>query len=362
MRGEEDLETREREILATIIRRYVSSGLPVGSKAVAEQLLEELSSATIRNVMAQLEESGYLAQPHVSAGRVPTDKAYRFYVDRVSRVEPLGAETEGFILSSLGALPAGAAAAQGDAAPDQLMARLLTRVSRVLSQVSDNVGLVLGPALEEKLLEHVKFVKLPERRILTVIVSKPDLIENHVVRPEEEFSQEELDRAANYLNAEFRGWSLVAIRMEIFKRLEEMRTVCDHLVSSIAALFSSGALAGAETGSLFVDGTAKILGQPEFEDGRELKELLATFEEKAKLVRILHACLQSPSPGVRILIGRENTFSEMQHCTLIVAPFHYRRQMVGALGVVGPTRMQYDRAITAVEYIAHLCSRLLSSN
>ena len=367
MRGEGDLESREREILATVVRQYVASGLPVGSKAVAEQLLEDLSSATIRSVMAQLEELGYLAQPHVSAGRVPTDKAYRFYVDRVSRAEPLGPETEGFILTSLGAPPAAGAASdaavdQVPEVPDQVTARLLTRASRVLSQVSNNVGLVLGPAPEEKLLEHVKFVKLPERRILTVIVSKPDLIENHVVRPDEEFSQEELDQAASYLNAEFRGWSMVAIRMEIFKRLDEMKTVCDHLVSSIGALFSSGALAGAETGSLFVDGTAKILGQPEFEDGRELKELLATFEEKAKLVRILHACLQSPGPGVRILIGRENTVSEMQHCTLIVAPFHYRRQMVGALGVVGPTRMQYDRAITAVEYIAHLCSRLLSRN
>lgn len=362
MRGEEDLESREREILATVIRQYVSTGVPVGSKAVAEHLPEALSSATIRNVMAHLEEAGYLAQPHVSAGRVPTDKAYRFYVDRVSRAMPLGLETEGFILTSLVAAPADGVAAEGDAPPDQLTARLLTRVSRVLSEVSNNVGLVLGPAPGEKLLEHVKFVGLPDRRILTVIVSKPDLIENHVVRPNEEFSQEDLDRAASYLNAEFRGWSLSAIRMEIFKRLEEMKTVCDHLVSSIAALFSSGALAGPSTGALIVDGTARILGQPEFEEGGELKELLATFEEKAKLVRILNACLQSAGPGVRILIGRENTASEMQHCTLIVAPFHYRRQMVGALGVVGPTRMEYDRAITAVDYIAHLCSKLLSAN
>jgi heat-inducible transcriptional repressor len=369
MSGERDLERRQREILATIIRQYVSRGVPVGSKAIVEQLPESLSSATIRSVMAELEEAGYLAQPHVSAGRVPTDKAYRFYVDRITGTTPLAADLENYILVSLDARPErrhGEGEADETAGkaepPDLLMQQLLTKVSRVLAEVSHNVGLVLGPAPEEKILEHVKFVKLPERRILTVIVSKPDLVENNVVRPSEEFSQEELDRAAEYLNGEFRGWSLAAIRMEIFKRLEEMKVACDHLVSSIASLFASGALASEETGTLFVGGTAGILDQPEFEDVGRMRDLLATFEEKAKLVRILSSCLHTPGRGVHILIGRENLASEMQECTLIVAPFHYRRQLVGALGIVGPTRMEYDRAITAVDYIAHLCSRLLSSN
>src|SRR5712692_1039646 len=194
MRGEGDLDRRQREILAAIIRQYVSSGVPIGSVAVAEQLAEPLSSATIRNVMAQLEEAGYLVQPHISAGRVPTDRAYRFYVDRIAASQPLGAVVENYIQESLGGAPERLDrppdAADGRASSDQLMARLLGKASRVLAEVSNSVGLVLGPAPEERILEHVKFVKLPERRILTVIVSKPDLIENHVVRPEEEFSQE----------------------------------------------------------------------------------------------------------------------------------------------------------------------------
>ena len=363
MKVEIELGRRQREVLATIIRQYISTGVPVGSKAVSEQLPEELSTATIRTVMGQLEEGGYLAQPHTSAGRVPTDKAYRFYVDRVvAGSTRLTASTERLIRERLGAAPSQTDDPEQVAAPEQLMAKLLLKTSRVLSEVSHNVGLVLGPAPEEKILEHVKFVKLPDHRILAVIVSKPDLIENQVVRPEEEFSQEELDRAASYLNAEFRGWSLRTIRVEIFQRLEEMKAICDHLVSSIAALFTSGALAGEEAGPLFVDGTARILDQPGFEDTRKTRALLETFEEKAKLVRILNACLQSSTPGVRILIGRENTAREMQQCTLIVAPFCYRRRVMGALGVVGPTRMEYDRAITAVEYVAHLCSKLLSSN
>lgn len=364
MRAETELGRRQREVLGTIIRQYISTGVPVGSKAVAEQMPEALSTATIRGVMAQLEEDGYLAQPHISAGRVPTDKAYRFYVDRiVASSTRLGAATETLIRERLGAGPGQLADPPPHAtASDPLMAKLLLKASRVLSEVSNNVGLVLGQAPEEKILEHVKFVKLPDHRVLAVIVSEPDLIENKVIRPEEEFSQEELDRAADYLNAEFRGWSLRTIRVEIFKRMEEMKAICDHLVSSIAALFASGALAGEEAGPLFVDGTARMLDQPEFEDTRQIKELLETFEEKAKLVRILNACLQSSSPGVRILIGRENTAREMQQCTLIVAPFCYHRRVMGALGVVGPTRMEYDRAITAVEYVAHLCSKLLSSN
>src|SRR5439155_18804511 len=133
--------------------------------------------------------------------------------------------------------------------------------------------------------------------------------------------------------------------LEICQHMEKIMTICDHHVTSIAAMFTSGALAGDEAGPLFVDGTAMILDQPGFEDTRKTKALLETFEEKVKLVRILNACLQSSTPGVRILIGRENTAREMQQCTLIVAPFCYHRRVMGALGVVGPTRMEYDRAI-----------------
>ncbi len=349
MKGDSDLDRRRRNILAGIVRQFISSGVPVGSKAVAEQLSGSLSSATIRNVMAELEAEGYLAQPHVSAGRIPTDKAYRFYVDRMIAATRLAPATENYIDQSLSA---------STAAPEQLMAT----TSRVLSEVSHSVGLVLGPALEEKLLEHIKFVNLPDRRILVVIISSPDLIENKILRLDEEFSQEEIDRTAQFLNTEFRGWSLRAIRLEIFKRMEEEKVVCDRLLKNVATLFMWGALAEEEPGTLYVDGTAKILDRPEFWDARKIKELMAALEEKAKLIKILSACLESSSPGVRVLIGRENPESRMQQCTLIVAPFRYRDRAVGALGVVGPTRMEYDRAILTVDYVAHVTSKLLSTN
>lgn len=343
------LDRRKGGILAAVVRLFVVTGVPVGSKAVAEHLSEPLSSATIRNVMVELEEEGYLVQPHVSAGRIPTDKAYRFYVDRIVEAIRLPADTRRFIEESL--------AGEGDV-PEKLM----VRTSLLLSQVSHNVGVVLGPPLEEKVLEDIKFVRLPDRRVLAVIVSKPDLIENKVIHLEDDFSQEELDRAAEFLNGEFHGWSLRAIRLDIFKRLERMKAFCDRMVSTVATLFRWGALGGREPGPLYVEGTDSILGQPDFGAPDVIKGLLKAFEEKVKLVKILSACLETPGPGVWTLIGRENPASEMRQCAVIVAPFRYRDRVLGALGVVGPMRMEYDRAITTVDYVAHLCSRLLSAN
>jgi heat-inducible transcriptional repressor len=349
MRGEKNLPSREMAVLLALIRQFITEGVPVGSKSLVEQLAEPLSSATIRNVMANLEAEGYLAQPHVSAGRIPTEKAYRHYVDRILGSTKLTPSAEEYIDAHL----------RSDTGTlDQLMAN----ASRVLSEVSHNVGLVMAPALEEKLLEHIKLVALPYSRVLAIIVSKPELVESKIVRLDHESPQEDLDRTANFLNEEFRGWSLGTIRLEIFKRMEEDRIVYDQLLRNVATLFMCGALTDEEHGSVFVDGTAKILDHPEFDDVRKLKELMETFEEKAKLVKILGACLQTSASGVRVLIGRENSEKQMQLCTLVVAPLHYRDHAVGALGVVGPTRMEYDRAISAVDYIAHLCSRLLSFN
>jgi heat-inducible transcriptional repressor len=349
MRDRGELPKREREILVALVRQFIETGAAVGSKTLVEKLPEAPSSATVRNVMANLESLGYLSQPHVSAGRVPTDKAYRYYVDRAMNSWRLAPATQAYIHERL--------RAEGGA-----LEHMMSSASRVLSEVSHNVGLALAPAFEDKVLEHIQFVPLPDRRILVVVVSKPDLVETKAVRLEENFSQQELDRTADFVNAEFRGWSLGAIRLQIFKRMEEEKILADRLLNNVATLFMWSALNSEAPGSLFVDGTAKMLDHVEFDDICKIKELLETFEEKVKLVRILSACLNTGEAGVRILIGRENSEGRMHNYTLVVAPLHYRDCTVGALGVVGPTRMEYDRAISTVDYIAHLCSRLLSSN
>jgi heat-inducible transcriptional repressor len=342
----DELGARHQEILAIVIRLYVSTGFPVGSKSVAAVFPEPLSSATIRNLMADLEATGYLTHPHTSAGRVPADKAYRFYVDRLRSHGRLGFDTEKYISETLGAEPGP-------------IEELMTRASLILSEVSRHLGVVLGPALEEKLLEQIKFIRLTERRVLAVIVSKPDLVENRIFPFEEECSQEDLDRAADFLNHEFRGWSLRTIRVELVKRIEEMREVSGRLLRNVAKLFMWGALAQEEPAPLFVGGAAKIL---EFIDSGRVKELMAAIDEKVKLVKILSACLDAPHRGVQALIGGENPNSEMRDCTFILAPYHYRQRPVGVLGVLGPTRMEYDRAIKTVEYVAQVTSRLLSAN
>src|SRR5487761_139914 len=221
MMDDPDLGKRERGLLAMIVRQYVASGQPVGSKTLSEQFAEPLSPATIRNVMAELETLGYLRHPHTSSGRVPTDKAYRLYVDSVAQATPLDPDIQRYIQERLGAA-------------GEPVEKMMEQISHVLSEVSKNLGVVLAPALEEKLLEQVKFVRLPDRRVLAVIVSKPDLIENRVIHLDDDFSQEELDRTADFLNAEFRGWSLRTIRLEMMKRMEEVQAFTDGLVKNVA--------------------------------------------------------------------------------------------------------------------------------
>ncbi len=349
MRTEPKLDKRQRDVLSAVVRRYIVSGVPVGSKRIALESREVLSPATIRNVMAQLEAGGFLEQPHTSAGRVPTNRAYRYYVDCLMQMEQLPPAVRQFIEESF----------REDELPFE---ELMATASHVLAEASRNVGLVLGPALEEKLLEHIKFIKLPDRRVLVVIISKPNLCENKILRLDEDISQQELDRTAAYLNCEFRGWSLRTIRLELFSKIEEAKQLFDRLMQSLSKLLREGALGYDELGPLFVDGTSRILEQPEFEDARKIRELLAALDQKAKLIKILGSCLQSSESGVQIVIGEENPSSEMRHCALVVAPLRYRSRVVGALGVVGPTRMEYDRAVTTVDYVAHLCNRLLSIN
>lgn len=349
MDAEIKLGGRQRQILATIIRQYVSTGVPVGSKIVAELLEEGLSPATVRIAMGRLEFQGYLTHRHTSAGRIPTDKGYRLFVDGLGGGGKLEPETMRYIEDSLTGEPE---------KPEALM----EKTSHVLAEVSQHVGVVLGPNFEDKILEHIKFVKLPGGRVLAVLVARPDLVENKVFRVEEDFPQDLLDRCAAFLNEEFRGWSLRTIRLELFKRVEEMQAVTDRLLSTMAALFVSGRLGDEEPGPLFLEGAARMLDRPDFEDFRKLRDLLATLEEKAKLARLLTACLETSGDSIRTVIGRENPHAELHDCAVVVAAYRYRDRVVGALGVVGPLRMEYERAIRTVGYVASLCSRLLSSN
>ncbi len=350
------LDSRAEVLLAALIKEHLVTGEAVGSRVLSDRFSHGFgwSPATIRNVMSDLEESGLVEQPHTSAGRVPTDKGYRYYVDnmlgeaRLSRTDLKAIEH----LFSEHDLDAGAS-------PD----RLMETASHVLSALSQNVGIVVSPSLADNRLNHIEFVLLPDKRILVVLVSTANIIHNKVIRVTDELAQDDLDRTARYLNTEFSGKSLSSIRSEIVELMKEEKALYDHLLRN-AILLCERSLEGEETtGGVFVDGTSNILTKPEFVDLERMRELFRTFEEKSRLIKILNECVHDAanfSGDVHVVIGREHPASSMRNCALITAPYRVgSNDSIGTLGVVGPMRIEYARIMAMVNYMARLIEHRL---
>jgi heat-inducible transcriptional repressor len=352
------LDDRAQAVLAALIKEHLVTGEAVGSLVLADRFSNSpgWSSATIRNVMAELEETGLVEQPHTSAGRVPTDKGYRYYVDnileeaRLSRAD-LRAIDKVFTTSGL------------DSATSS--ERIMEKMSHVLSELSDNVGIVVSPSLAENRLNHIEFVQLSDKRILVVLVTTANTIHNKIIRLEDNLTQEELERTARYLNTEFSGKSLVAIRAEILELMSEEKALYDRLLRN-AILLCDMSLEGEEpdTGDVYVDGTSNILAKPDFVDVERMRELFRTFEEKSRLIKILNECVSleqySMTGDVHVVIGREHPIYSMRNCTLITAPYRLgSNEQLGTLGVVGPMRIEYSRIMAMVNYMARLIERRL---
>ena len=340
---------RSREILTAAIKTHVATGEPVGSRTLARLSREGISAATIRNIMADLEEAGYFHQPHTSAGRVPTDKGYRFYVDNLIGQFRLSKQDEAWIQRSL--LDEEAALR-----PEALM----ERTSHLLSQITDNVGVVLSPSPSQDALQQIEFVRLTDGRILVIMVSQSRFVQDRVIRLDEEISQSDLDQAARFVTENYRGYSLPEIRAAMLERMSEEKALYDKLLKT-AILVCERSFAGSEdTGGVYVDGALRIIEKPDFADTERLRALFRMFEEKSRLVRILNECLAERSDGnVRIQIGAENRTPALRDCSIVASPLHLGDRVVGGVGVVGPTRMEYARVIGAVDYIAKLFERLL---
>lgn len=348
-------EARRQAVLSAIIHEHLLTGEPIGSHAVAEKFAHAAgwSSATIRNVMAELDEFGLLEQPHTSAGRVPTDRGYRYYVDNLISGTRLSK-------SDLKAIEDIGTFHPVTVRPD----RLMERASHVLSELSENVGIVVWPSLAENALQHISFLNLPDHRILVAIVSTPNIVQDKVIRLDENFTQEELDQIARYLNTEFRGKSLRSIRAEIVRRMKEGKALYDTLLRH-AVLLCERSLEGEETnaGEVYIDGAFNILTKPEFANREKLRELLQTLEEKSRLVKILTECLAGDpfSRNVKVIIGNENIVPSMKSCAVITASYRLDRDVSGTLGVVGPTRIEYGRTMAVVNYLARFIERALSN-
>jgi heat-inducible transcriptional repressor len=338
------LDDRRRDVLRTLIQLHVETGEPVGSESLARVLNRALSPATLRNIMADLEALGYLDHPHTSAGRVPTDEGYRFYVDS---------------LMGLRALPPGEAAAIADAlassqaSPGQVM----EKASHLLSRLSRHVGFGLAPDIARMTLRHIDLVPLAPPRVLVVMVCASGIVTHKVIEVEDRPAPEELQACANYLNAHFTGMSLDAIRTRLLEMMREEKALYDSLLQKVVALGERAFAVTGDEAVVYLDGASNILSQPEFEDTERMRALFRTFEEKSRLVRILNACIAGE--GIRVLIGHENPDPELRDLSLVTASCRVEGEAGWGLGVMGSTRMEYAHVVSLVDYVARAVTHVL---
>ncbi|HEY1400596.1 MAG TPA: heat-inducible transcriptional repressor HrcA [Terriglobales bacterium] len=336
---------REREILTAIVETFIATGEPVGSRTLARASREGLSAATIRNVMADLADAGFLDQPHTSAGRIPSTEAYRYYVEQLSGETRLSHENESIIQDSL----TGVTDVQ----------EFMERTSHVLSLISRSVGVTVASSGPRNALEHVYFSRLGDQKVLAVVVTRSGVVRDRVLRLD--LPQSELDLAARYINENFRGWMMEDMRAEIARRLEKERSEYDRLMGSIAQLYQQGALTTTEAPeAVFVEGAANLVTGEE--DRQRLQDMLRTLEEKEKVVKLLGAYLDTKQEAVRVVIGLDEAMPSMRNFVLIGAPARVGGEVMGSLAVIGPTRLDYQHTMSAVSYIARLFDKLLNES
>ena len=338
-------ERRNRQILADIVRTYIETGEPVSSRAISKRFEESLSTATIRSVMADLEDGGYLYQPHTSAGRVPTAEAYRFFAQEIGSQATLSVEDREWIRSEM----------SGGTTP----AELTERAGHILAEVSKGVGIIVSPPLRKTVLEHARMWLLPDSRVVVVLISPGGDTRDKVLRPSRPFTQPELDATADFLNRNYCGWTLEAIRADLLQKLVTERERYDTIARSALTLCDPAVLGGSPRQEIYVEGTSRIVTAPEFADQSQLRDLLAAIEEKHRLVAVLNACIDTPEP-VFVQIGVKEIPQAGENLALISARYSRHDLVQASLGVLGPTRMHYERAMTAVAYVAQLFTEALS--
>ena len=336
------LDERARRLLKTLIERYIADGLPVGSRALSKYSGLDLSAATVRNVMADLEENGLIASPHTSAGRVPTSRGYRFFVDSLLTVEPLEKE-------------------KIDAIEGQLLLsqprQLISNASRLLSGLSHFAGIVMTPRRRVPRIRQIEFVSLSEKRILLILVTADGDVQNRLLFPGRSYTPSELVTATNYLNQHFIGGDFEHIRLRVQEELLRLR---GDLQSLMAAALAAGDEAMKGTDERYIiSGERNLLEVEEFSSNmKRLRELFDLFEQRTSLMQLLD--LSHRADGVQIFIGGGSGLAPLDECSVVTAPYEVDGQIVGSVGVIGPTRMAYDRVIPIVDITAKLLSSALS--
>ncbi len=349
------LDDRARTLLKTLVERYIADGTPVGSRTLSRTSGLDLSPATIRNVMADLEELGLIASPHTSAGRVPTARGYRLFVDTMLTSRPL----EMGLMGVMGPMsPAGGmdmAAAREQLHPDQPQ-RVIAQAASLLSSLSSFVGVVTAPR-KASVFHHIEFLRLGDKRVLVILVAPDGDVQNRVIFTARDYQQSELVEASNYLNAHYAGLTIEEVRERLKHEIDALRT-------EIAALMQAAVQAGTEvlaenTDQVIVSGERNLLTVQDFgNDMSSLRRLFDVFEQKTELMRLLD--VSSRAEGVRIYIGGESKVVPFEELSVVTAPYEVDGRIVGTLGVIGPTRMAYERMIQIVDITARLVGNALS--
>lgn len=344
MANAKPLNERAQHLLRVLIERYIEDGKPVGSRTLSRETRLDLSPATIRNVMADLDDLGLVVSPHTSAGRVPTVKGYRFFVDTLLSLKPLNTNEVDLLQQRLST----GNTEQG----------LIASVSDMLSGITQLAGVVTTPRHEISAWQHVEFLPLSDNRVLTVLVHNDQQVQNKVFTTDKAYSAAELQQAANYLNQTFAGKSFQQVREQLLKEMHDAKTHMDQMM--LAAMEMAGKVCGEDTPheDYVLAGQSNLIGMAELSDMDRLRELFEAFNAKRDILHILDQSQQAE--GVQIFIGEESGYRPLDECSVVTSPYQVDGQVAGVLGVIGPTRMAYERVIPIVDITAKLLGAALN--
>lgn len=341
------LDERAQQLLKTLIESYIKDGQPVGSRTLSRTAGLELSPATIRNVMADLEEFGFLKSPHTSAGRVPTARGFRIFVDNMLKIKPLK-------LSVIDQLKVGLD-------PEMTKQNLVKSASTLLSGITHLVGIVTAPRKRYAKLRQIEFLELSENKILVILVVNQHEVQNRIIHLARKYTQSELQKVANYLNAQFAGCDLREVRHALLSELNSVREDMNRLMQSAIELGKAAfADHGKNENDYVLVGQSNLLEYEDLSDVEKLRQLFNAFNHKREMLHILDKCIVAE--GVQIFFGQESGYGPLVDCSLVSAPYSAQGKVLGVLGVIGPTRMAYDRVIPVVDVTAKLLGEALNPN
>ena len=338
------LNERAQQLFKALVERYIRDGQPVGSRTLARDALPHLSPATVRNVMADLEEFGLLRSPHTSAGRVPTDQGYRLFIDTLLRIEPLESAEVAILKEQLH--------------PAQNRSALMESASSLLSEITHLAGVIMLPRQEQITLRQVEFLSLSEDQVLVILVVNEREVQNRIIRTGRHYSASELQQAANYLNSLCAGKDLVTVRDEILAELRDTRESMNAMMMAAVEMAEKALVTEPEIDEVMVAGQTNLMEFEELCGIDNLRKLFDAFNQKRDILQLLDQCVRSD--GIQIFIGDESGYQMLDECSLVTAPYSVDGQVVGVLGVIGPTRMAYERVIPIVDVTAKLLGAALN--